>query len=193
MHDADTAYVASTLSAPLGTGLSVSTDTSLSLSGAEGVAVAGDVVGVEADTEVVLSSGTTSLSVSPSGVRVSGSLSVAAGCIVAGELHSVTVGTLGGDSAPLSLASSTNSGVSSLALDGGSVVLAGDSLEVTAAAIDASSASLSVDSVATGSLSVGDILSVSESGGVTVSDSLIVTGDLTLLADVVGTSPVDVK
>ncbi|GIQ80283.1 hypothetical protein KIPB_001057, partial [Kipferlia bialata] len=154
--DGDMSLHVTSISTPLGAGLAVSSDATLSIESAEDVSVSADTATLDADTEVVLSSGDTSLSVSPAGIAVSGPISMSEGSLKALDQAYVTIGTVGDSYAPLYLASTTSQkGVSSLTLDEGSAVLSGGTLDLSVSTIDASGASLSADSVTTGSLSVG--------------------------------------
>ncbi|GCA63471.1 hypothetical protein KIPB_010107, partial [Kipferlia bialata] len=71
--------VLSSLSAPPGSGMSVSADTTVSVSATDTIALEADTVLIDTDTSLTLSSGSGSISLSPSGVEVTGSLSISGG------------------------------------------------------------------------------------------------------------------
>ncbi|GCA64567.1 hypothetical protein KIPB_014673, partial [Kipferlia bialata] len=149
-------HVTPRVTAPSGAGLTLSTDTTLSLVASGGVEVVSETATIDAGTAAVISSGDTSLSVSPSGVSVEGSLSLTDGSVKALDQAYVTIGTAGESYAPLYLSSTTSRrGVSSLTLDEGSAVLSGGTLDLSVSSIDASGASLSAETLTTESLSVG--------------------------------------
>eukprot|EP00704_Kipferlia_bialata_P005020 g5020.t1 len=147
----------STITAPSGSGLTLSADTSVSITGTEGVAVTGATLSLDAVDAVTLSAGDLSLTVSTEGVVVSDSLYVTGDTLEVSALEQVAMGVSGVDTAPLSLSSATDTnGVSSISLDGGAALLSADTLTLGVSSVDASAATVSLDSVSATSLSVSD-------------------------------------